>query len=166
MDEVSVRIERKIGRELAKHSLTLCTAESCTGGLIAGRITNVSGSSGYFEGSFVTYSNRAKTILIDVPAELIEKYGAVSDETARAMAEGARARLDTDISVAVTGIAGPTGGTPEKPVGTVYIAVALEGRTTVRKFRFDGTRHAIRMQTAEEALKFVLDEIERLLREK
>ena len=160
MDEVSMRREKIIGRELTQHSLSLCTAESCTGGLVAGRITNVSGASGCFEGGFITYSNSAKSRLIGVPEELIERYGAVSDETARAMAEGAREKLDTDMSVAVTGIAGPTGGTPDKPVGTVYIAVAREGKTSVRKFFFAGTRYRIRRQTTEEALKFVLDEIE------
>ncbi|MBP1748773.1 MAG: competence/damage-inducible protein [Deltaproteobacteria bacterium] len=160
MDEVFMRLEKKIGRELSRHSLRLCTAESCTGGLVAGRITNASGASGYFEGGFITYSNTAKNRLIGVPEELIGRYGAVSDETARRMAEGAREKLDTDMSVAVTGIAGPTGGTPDKPVGTVYIAVARKGRTSVRKFEFTGTRHGIRKQTADEALKFVLDEIE------
>src|SRR5512133_3067968 len=118
--------ETKVVGRLVKHSLSLCTAESCTGGLVAGRITNVSGASGCFEGGFVTYSNAAKSRIIGVPEGLIEKYGAVSDETARAMAEGARKKLGTDMSVAVTGIAGPTGGTPDKPVGTVYIAVARE----------------------------------------
>lgn len=155
-----MRLEERIGKELAKHSLSLCTAESCTGGLVAGRITGVSGSSGYFEGGFITYSNTAKSHLVGVPGELIKEYGAVSDETARSMAEGARKRLGTDMSAAVTGIAGPTGGTPEKPVGTVYIAVAREGKTSVRKFQFTGNRHGIRRQTTQEALKFILDEIE------
>jgi PncC family amidohydrolase len=159
-----MRLEQKIGRQLAKHSLSLCTAESCTGGLVAGRITNVSGASGCFEGGFITYSNAAKSRIIGVPEGLIETYGAVSDETARAMAEGARKKLATDMSVAVTGIAGPTGGTPDKPVGTVYIAVAREGKTSVRKFLFTGTRYRIRRQTTDEALKFVLDETEDMLR--
>lgn len=155
-----MRPEKKIVRELAKRGLGLCTAESCTGGLIAGCITSVSGASACFEGGLVTYSNAAKTRLIGVPEAVIEKYGAVSGETARAMAEGARDKLAADMSVAVTGIAGPTGGTPDKPVGTVYIAVARKGKTSVRKFLFTGTRHGIRKQTTEEALKFVLDEME------
>ena len=158
-----MKLEKKIGRELVRHSLTLCTAESCTGGLVAGRVTSVSGASGFFEGGFITYSNAAKSRLIGVPEELIERYGAVSDETARAMAEGARKKLCTDMSVAVTGIAGPTGGGPDKPVGTVYISVSREGKTAVRKFLFTGTRHRIRRQTTEEALKFVLDEMEEML---
>lgn len=159
-----MKLEKQISREFARHSLSLCTAESCTGGLVAGRITSISGASGCFEGGFITYSNSAKNRLIGVPEELIEKYGAVSDKTARAMAEGARSKLDTDMSVAVTGIAGPTGGTPDKPVGTVYIAVARKGKTSVRRFLFTGTRHMIRKQATEEALKFVLDELEGLLR--
>jgi PncC family amidohydrolase len=162
MDEVDMRREEKVVRMLSKHSLSLSTAESCTGGLVAGRITSVPGASECFEGGFITYSNTAKNRLIGVPGELIEKYGAVSTETARAMAEGARKKLGTDVAVAVTGIAGPTGGTTDKPVGTVYIAVAREGATGVRKFQFTGTRHAIRRQTAEEALQFVFDEISSL----
>lgn len=158
-----MKAEAKIVRLLTKHSLTLCTAESCTGGLVAGRITGVSGASACLEGGFVTYSNAAKTRLIGVPGELIAQHGAVSDETARAMAEGAREKLSTDMSVAVTGIAGPTGGTPEKPVGTVYIAVARKGKTSVRKFLFSGTRRTIRRETTDEALKFVFDEIEEIL---
>ncbi len=162
MDEVVMRLEKKVARRLARHSLSLCTAESCTGGLVAGRITNVSGASGCFEGGFITYSNASKTHLIGVAEDLIEKYGAVSDETVRAMAEGAREKLGTDLSVAVTGIAGPTGGTLDKPVGTVYIAVARKDKTSVRKFQFAGTRYRIRRQTTEEALQFIIDEIEAL----
>jgi len=149
--------ERRLGRELARRSITIATAESCTGGLIACRITNVAGSSGYFEGGFVTYSNRAKTILLGVPAGIIEKHGAVSAETARAMARGAREKLNADIAVAVTGIAGPGGGTADKPVGTVFICVAVQEKTFVREFHFPGTRYRIRKQTADEALALVLD---------
>ena len=155
-----MRLEKRIGRELTRHSLSLCTAESCTGGLVAARITSISGSSGYFEGGFITYSNTAKNFLVGVPKDVLERHGAVSRETALRMAEGAREKLDTDMSVAVTGIAGPTGGAPDKPVGTVYIAVARKDKTSVRKFQFTGTRHSIRRQTTVEALKFVLDEIE------
>ena len=119
-----MKIEEKLVKTLTARSLSLCTAESCTGGLIAGRITSVPGASASFEGGVVTYSNRAKTALLGVPAEVIERHGAVSGEVARAMAEGARERLGTDIAVAVTGIAGPAGGSPEKPVGTVFISLA------------------------------------------
>ncbi|OPY01567.1 MAG: Nicotinamide-nucleotide amidohydrolase PncC [Syntrophorhabdus sp. PtaB.Bin047] len=155
-----MRIEERLVRTLTARSLSLCTAESCTGGLIAGRITSVPGASACFEGGIVTYSNRAKTILLGVPAELIEHHGAVSEEVARAMAEGARERLGTDIAVAVTGIAGPAGGSPEKPVGTVFISLAAPGMTSARGFRFEGTRSEIRRRSGDEALNFVLDHLD------
>ena len=153
-------LEEKIGRILAGRSLTLGTAESCTGGLIAGRITNVAGSSEYFEGGFVTYSNRVKTLFLGVPEKTIESSGAVSAATAAAMARGAGERLGVDLAVAVTGIAGPGGGTPDKPVGTVFIGLAAGGRTYVREYHFSGTRRKIRQQTSEKALEFVLDYLE------
>jgi len=152
--------QEQLGRKLAGRSMTIATAESCTGGLIASRITSVAGSSAYFEGGFVTYSNEAKTILLGVPPEIIEKHGAVSAETARAMARGAREKLNVDIAVAVTGIAGPGGGTADKPVGTVFISVAVPEKIFVREFHFPGTRQKVRKQTADEALAFVLDCLE------
>ena len=155
-----MKIEEKLVKTLTARSLSLCTAESCTGGLIAGRITSVPGASASFEGGVVTYSNRAKTALLGVPAEVIERHGAVSGEVARAMAEGARERLGTDIAVAVTGIAGPAGGSPEKPVGTVFISLAARGTTSVRGFLFEGTRRVIRRRSGDEALLFVLDHLE------
>jgi PncC family amidohydrolase len=155
-----MKIEEALVKALTAKSLSWCTAESCTGGLIASRITGVPGASQCFEGGFVTYSNRAKSLLIGVPPELIEKHGAVSSETARAMAEGARERLKADISVAVTGIAGPAGGTPAKPVGTVFISVASLKMTSVREFHFEGTRRQIRRRSADEALNLVLDHLE------
>lgn len=155
-----MKLEKVLGKVLAARGLSLATAESCTGGLIARRITTVSGASGYFEGGFVTYSNRAKTLLIGVPAGLIEKHGAVSAETATAMAQGAMNKLKSDVAVAVTGIAGPTGGTPDKPVGTVFIAVATKAKTSVRGYHFTGTRSKIRKHAADEALAFVLDHLE------
>lgn len=155
-----MKIEEKLVKTLTARSLSLCTAESCTGGLIAGRITSVPGASASFEGGVVTYSNRAKTALLGVSAEVIEHHGAVSGEVARAMAEGARERLGTDIAVAVTGIAGPAGGSPEKPVGTVFISLAARGTTSVRGFLFEGTRREIRRRSGDEALLFVLDHLE------
>jgi len=160
MDEVCMKLEKALGKVLAARALSLATAESCTGGLIARRITDVSGASGYFEGGFVTYSNRAKTLLIGVPAGLIERHGAVSAETATAMARGAMNKLKADVAVAVTGIAGPTGGTPDKPVGTVFIAVATKAKTSVRRYHFTGTRSKIRKHSADEALALVLDHLE------
>ncbi len=153
--------EERLGRILGARRLTLGIAESCTGGLIASRITNVAGSSEYFEGGFVTYSNRAKTLFLGVPEETIEKHGAVSPDTARAMARGAREKLAVDLAVAVTGIAGPGGGSPEKPVGTVFIGLAAGGgQTCVREFHFSGTRRKIKKQTADRALMLILDHLE------
>ncbi|NJM29399.1 MAG: CinA family protein [Rhizobiales bacterium] len=138
--------------------LTITTAESCTGGLVAAAITSVSGSSEVFERGFVTYSDEAKTEMIGVNAALIAKHGAVSEETARAMAEGAQRAAKADIAVAVTGIAGPTGGSPSKPVGLVFIATARSAMLC-REFRFGNPgREAVRVQSALEALKMLLDQ--------
>jgi len=152
-----MEIEKRLGKTLREKGLTIATAESCTGGLIAHRITNVSGSSDYFEAGFVTYSNRAKTTFLYVPEELIKQRGAVSPEVARSMAEGARKATGASIGLAVTGIAGPTGGTKEKPVGTVYIGISYGLGTYVRRFLFNGTRKSIKSETSEAALAFVLD---------
>jgi nicotinamide-nucleotide amidase len=139
-------------------SLKITTAESCTGGLVAAAITSVSGSSDVFERGFVTYSNDAKTEMIGVDAALIAKHGAVSEETARAMAEGAQRKANADIAVAVTGIAGPTGGTPSKPIGLVYIAAA-RSNTLCREFRLGNAgRDEVRERSALEALQMLLDQ--------
>ena len=135
--------------------LSLGAAESCTGGLVAGRITDVPGSSDVFVGGVVCYSNRLKTELLDVSPELIAGHGAVSEPAARAMADGARARLGVDVAVSVTGIAGPTGGTEEKPVGTVWFAVASPGGTESRRVIFLGSRKEIRERAAQTALFLV-----------
>jgi nicotinamide-nucleotide amidase len=134
--------------------LMLATAESCTGGLIAGLITSVPGSSDVLDCGFVTYSNQAKTRMIGVPAELIRLQGAVSAEVARAMAEGALAHSAADIAVAVTGVAGPGGGSVEKPVGLVHCAAARKGQPTVtRELRLgDIGRDAVRMETVRVAV--------------
>jgi PncC family amidohydrolase len=121
-------VEQEAGTLLAAQGLTLCTAESCTGGLLAHRITNVPGSSAYYLGGFVTYANETKEALLQVRHETLLTHGAVSEETAREMAQGARLRLGADLGLSVTGIAGPTGGTPEKPVGSTHIVLlAPEG---------------------------------------
>lgn len=143
--------------------LTIATAESCTGGLIAAVLTEVPGSSAVVERGFVTYSNAAKTDLLGVPAALIKTHGAVSEEVARAMAEGAIRRSPADIAVAVTGIAGPTGGTPDKPVGLVHFATSRRGepiRHAVHRFG-DLGRSAIRLATVREALTLLRERIER-----
>ena len=133
--------------------LRLVTAESCTGGLIAGSLTAVPGSSSVLERGFVTYSNDSKIELLGVAAELIAEHGAVSEAVCRAMAEGALAHAHADLSVAVTGIAGPDGGTPDKPVGTVHIAVARRGHDTAHAgHHFPGDRAQIRVAGVEAAL--------------
>ncbi len=153
-------LEERIGRILKEKSLKIAVAESCTGGLIANRITNVQGASEYFEMGFVTYSNDAKELFLFVPEEMIAKAGAVSYEVAQLMAQGVREVTDVDVALSVTGIAGPGGGTPEKPVGTVYIGLASKEGVFVRKFLFSGDRIEIKQQTSEEALKMVLDALE------
>jgi nicotinamide-nucleotide amidase len=137
----------------AKH-LRIATAESCTGGLIAGLLTEIPGSSDVVERGFVTYSNKAKRDLLGVPGAIITREGAVSKSVACAMAEGALARADAELAVAVTGVAGPTGGTAEKPVGLVHIAAVRSGRTTVHEeHHFGGIgRTEVRLKTVEEAL--------------
>ena len=148
-------MEEVVGALLTQRKRTLAVAESCTGGLISGRITNIAGSSAYFERGVVVYSNAAKTELLGVPADLIERYGAVSREVAKAMAQGMRERAKTDLGLAVTGIAGPSGGTPEKPVGLVYIALATIDGVTVSEDRFLGTRSQVRQRTAQMAMDMV-----------
>jgi PncC family amidohydrolase len=150
-------LEVGLGELLISQNLTIATAESCTGGLIANRITNVSGSSRYFERGVISYSNESKVELLNVPVETLERFGAVSEETAQAMAKGIRSLARTDLGLAVTGIAGPTGGTTEKPVGLVFIALADENNVEVKKFQFNGNRTNIKMQTAKASLKFTID---------
>lgn len=148
-------IEERVGRQLSAHEWTLATAESCSGGLIAHRVTNVPGSSAYFLGGVVTYSNEAKQNLLGVSADKLASEGAVSEPVARAMAEGVCERFKADIGVGVTGIAGPGGGTAEKPVGLVYIGVSRWGETRVRRYVFNGTRADIKIQTAETVLTLI-----------
>jgi nicotinamide-nucleotide amidase len=140
--------------ELQRRALLIATAESCTGGLLAGLLTEVPGASGMVERGFVTYSDASKTELLGVEPDLIARYGAVSEEVARAMAEGALARTPAHIAVSVTGIAGPDGGSPEKPVGLVYLAVAAEGEATrTQECRFGNIpRCDIRLASVREAL--------------
>ncbi len=136
--------------------LRIATAESCTGGLLAGRLTDVAGSSDVLERGFVTYSNASKTELLGVPAALIEKHGAVSAQVARAMAEGALAHGPAEVAIAVTGIAGPGGATPGKPVGLVYLALARRGReTAVERHQFPGDRAAVREATVDCAIELL-----------
>lgn len=143
-------------RMLLERHLTLALAESCTGGLTAKRMTDVPGSSAYVLAGFVTYSNEAKTDLLSVPEKLIAEHGAVSEEVAKAMSDGARRKTGADCAVSITGIAGPDGGTEEKPVGTVWIACAVKGSETVaRKLHFLGSREMIRERAAQAALNLL-----------
>jgi len=149
-------LQTAAARALTERGLTVCTAESCTGGLIAERLTEVSGSSRYFLGGVVTYSNKSKADLLGVPEHLFEEVGAVSREVARAMAAGARERFGADYAVSVTGIAGPTGATPQKPVGLVYLCIHGPDGPHVRELHLTGDRATIRDRTAKHALNILL----------
>ena len=160
-DEVPViSIEEKVAKLLKDSGLTLSVAESCSGGLIAKRITDIPGASTYFLLGLVTYANSAKMRLLGVPAEVLETCGAVSAETAWAMAVGVRQLATSDIAVATTGIAGPDGGTPTKPVGTVYVALAAADGCKVYPFRFSGDREAVRESTAESAMDLLFQHLQ------
>jgi nicotinamide-nucleotide amidase len=148
-------LEQIVSYFLQMRDATLSVAESCTGGLVAERLTSVSGSSRYFIGGAVVYSNELKTQLADVPADLIEVYGAVSEQVARALAEGIRNKCGTKLGLGVTGVAGPTGGTAEKPVGLVFHALATDGGTEVIKRNFPGDRARIRWFASQQALDMV-----------
>lgn len=143
---------RGLADKLTTRGLTLATAESCTGGLIACELTNVSGSSQWYVGGVVAYANTVKESLLGVPADALAVYGAVSREVALAMAAGAALRLGASCALAVSGVAGPTGGTPEKPVGTVWIAWSVAGQTDAERFQFGGDRLAVKRQSALAAL--------------
>jgi nicotinamide-nucleotide amidase len=145
-------LEVVVGDLLREHRMTIAVAESCTGGLLASRLTDVPGSSEYVDRGVVCYSNQAKTDLAGVPEALIREHGAVSEPVAQAMAEGIRLRAGTNIGIGITGIAGPGGGTPEKPVGTVAVAVAVDGEIRVRTFQFIGSREMVKFQAAQSAL--------------
>ena len=150
----------ELGRRLAARGAFVTTAESCTGGLVAGAITDVAGSSGWFERGFVTYSNEAKVDLLSVPAETLARHGAVSEETARAMAEGALRASRADFAVAITGVAGPAGGTPAKPVGMVCFAWGVRnGPVTAATRHFPGDRAAVRRASVVHALQGLIDRI-------
>jgi nicotinamide-nucleotide amidase len=146
-------MEEVVGGLLRKHGLTVAAAESCTGGLIGHRLTQVPGSSAYFDRGIVCYSNGAKMDLLGVPTSLLEKHGAVSAPVAAAMANGIRERSGTDIGLSVTGIAGPDGGTATKPVGLVFVGLdGGEGETITKEFRFHGDRHVIKQRSSQAAL--------------
>ena len=147
----------QLAQRLLARGWMLATAESCTGGLIAAACTALSGSSNWFDCGLVTYSNEAKTELLGVDAALIAQHGAVSEVVARAMAFGAVRRSRAQVGIAVTGVAGPTGGTADKPVGTVWFGYQVDGRLTSETVRFAGDRAAVRAATVEHALQRVLE---------
>jgi nicotinamide-nucleotide amidase len=146
----------RVGRALHDKGLLLCTAESCTGGGVAQAVTEIAGSSDWFERGFITYSNASKADLLDVPAALIAQLGAVSEEVALAMAQGALANSNAQVALSTTGIAGPTGAVPGKPVGTVCFAWSMAGKTLTERLVFAGDRQAVREQSVAHALQGLL----------
>jgi nicotinamide-nucleotide amidase len=155
-------LEEVVGELLTAKNATISVAESCTGGLLAHRLTNVSGSSRYFMSGIVTYSNESKMELAGIPPLLLEMQGAVSAEVAQGLAEGVRQRANTTIGVGITGVAGPTGGSDAKPVGTVHVAVALPTGTVQRQFLFPGDRERIRWQASQAGLDMVRRELQKM----
>ncbi len=150
-------LEREVGELLKELGLTLAVAESCTGGLLAHRLTNIPGSSSYFIGGVVAYSNQVKTSLLGVSEETIKTKGAVSEETALQMARGVRELLKADIGIGITGIAGPGGGTPTKPVGLVYVALSATDHEECRQFKWESHRIQNKRLSTEAALEMLLD---------
>ncbi|MFH0762717.1 MAG: CinA family protein [Candidatus Omnitrophota bacterium] len=144
-----------IHKRLMKNALTIAVAESCSGGLLAKALTEAPGSSGYFILGIVAYSNSAKKSILKIPAEIIAKKGSVSPEVARKMAQGVRKIAKSDIGIGITGIAGPAGGTPLKPVGTVFIAIDTKTKNFSKKFRFRGSRSTVRQKSAHKALELL-----------
>lgn len=150
-----MKAEEKVARSLIRTKKTLAIAESCTGGLLSNRLTNIPGSSNFLKLAVVAYSNEAKTKLLKVPQETIRKYGAISTQTVISMAQGVRKALKTDFGIGITGIAGPTGGTKSKPVGLTYIAVCTKVETLCLECRFQGTRTSIKTQATTQALQLL-----------
>jgi len=150
------RVEERLVAACKAKGLTLAAAESCTGGLVAGRITSVPGSSSVFLGGVVSYANAVKRDVLGVPQEVLDSVGAVSAECAQAMAQGVRDLLKAEVAVSVTGVAGPDGGTPAKPVGLVYFGVATAGAVCSERCRFSGDRDAVRQQAVHRALELLL----------
>ena len=157
MESAYEMLSDELGRELRARGLTISCAESCTGGLLTSTLTDIPGSSAYVMGSVVSYSNEVKSRLLGVSDETLSLYGAVSEETAREMAEGVRRLMQTDIGVGITGIAGPDGGSAEKPVGLIYISVANRSHTIVEKNNFFGTRLENKNAAVEKALQMIYD---------
>lgn len=152
-----MELEEQVIQKLLEKRWKITTAESCTGGLLAGRILNVSGASSVYEEGHITYSNAAKEKILNVSHSTLEKYGAVSAETAKEMAVGAAETANADVALSTTGIAGPTGATKDKPVGLIYVACYISGQVYVKELRLKGTREENRSKTVEEALKLFVE---------
>ena len=150
----------KIANLLREKNFLIATAESCSGGLIAHSLTNIPGSSDYFDRGIVSYSTKSKMELLDIDKNILNKFGAVSEQVAIAMADGIRKKSNVDIGLSTTGIAGPTGGTSEKPVGLVYIAISTPNKTFVEKFQFNGDRLQNKENTCNEAVKMLFEIIQ------
>jgi PncC family amidohydrolase len=162
MSSTEQSLEETIGQLLVEHRLTLAVAESCTGGLVGHRLTNVPGSSAYFIGGVVAYAYDAKERLLGVSHNTLYDYGAVSEQTAREMARGARRVLGTDLGLSITGIAGPGGGLPDKPVGLTWVALSARDVEEARQFVWAGDRESNKQQSAEAALRLVSDYLQGL----
>ena len=157
-----MKLEETLGKLLIENHLTIATAESCTGGLLSSKLTDVSGSSEYIKLNFVTYANEAKNEILGVSWDILNTYGAVSEQCAQSMANGLQARTNCDIALCTTGIAGPTGGTVEKPVGLVYISAKYNGITTVKEIRLNPNLPRVQMKEefANQALKLAISILE------
>jgi nicotinamide-nucleotide amidase len=160
--DISHLVARTAAALLAR-GWTLATAESCTGGLISSTLTDTPGASAWFLGGVVAYANSAKVQVLGVPQPTLDQHGAVSEATVLAMAQGARQALGAQAAIAVSGVAGPTGGTPDKPVGTVWMAWSLDGAASARRFSFTGDRAAIKVQTLRACLEGLANRLESLL---
>lgn len=152
-------LNEEVVQLLADKRMKISAAESCTGGLFAALITNVAGASSVIDESYVTYANEAKMKILGVRAETLEQYGAVSEQTAYEMCTGLYERTDSDVTVSITGIAGPDGGSIEKPVGLVWAGVCIQGKTEVFRMQHDGTREEVREKTCIEVLKYLKNNI-------
>lgn len=159
-------VEEKLVSLLQANKMIITTVESCTGGMLAAKIVNVSGASGVFNEGFITYANSAKETYAGVSAETLEKYGAVSSQVAMEMAQGAAEKTGADVAVSVTGIAGPDGGTIEKPVGLVYIGCHVKGKTEYKECRFIGDRLRIREDSVRASLLFAIELIKKYCNER
>ena len=159
--KVNMLLEKQLGEELRKRKLTIAVAESCTGGLLASRITDVPGSSEYLLGGVIAYQNEVKEALLRVSHEVIEAHGAVSAQTAEAMASGCRDLFKCDIAVSITGIAGPGGGSTEKPVGLVYVGLATKHEVISRRFQWQGSRIQNKEASVSAAMEMILSALKK-----